>query len=793
MTIIALRHAWRSLRASPRFTSVTAATLALGIAALTASLTIAHATLWRPLPFPDSEQLVWLAMSTAESPDAGLSLPDVEAIRRENRSLTSVGAFTRREASLGKGDDAQVALIARVSGDFLSTLGVRPLIGRGFTAEDDRVGAEPTIVLSHELWRTRFEGRRDVVGEVVPLDGIAHSIIGVMPASFAFPERETAAWAPLLPALGAFEHVDNARIVLALGRLAPRTSLSAANRDLERVGHGRARARDAGVSKIAAQPLASYLSRELRPRVMLLLGASLLVLLLASLHAGAMLVTRLLRRRQELALRMALGASPGAIRRLIVVEALLITALGALGGAFLSASFAVVVRHQAGSLLPELFAVGVSWWATIVSLVGAGAAVLLVASLVAGLAAALPLFETLKASGPGSGGDPVAARTRDVLLAAAVATTFVLSACATALVQTYLSSATRHLGFEVRDIYVAQLSLPITVLTPRDQPRVRAVMRSLREELSRAPLVAAAAISTESPAAGNRMTSVAVSGADSTRVGVVSVSDSYFATLGIPIRRGRAFTRSDELGDHAVTVIDETAARTLGGGVNMLGRVIFLRDLDLSATVVGIVGNVSQRSIATPPLPQVYLPYESFPLPWVTLTLRSRASTDDLSRLAVAAVRGVYPSQPLGEVTPLRRALASTIERSRFYAALFATFAAASLLALAVGLHAVVSYLLEQRTRELGVRICLGATPWKATASLVSGVLRLAGTGVVIGLGMGLGSLHVLRGLFFELEASLLAVLVAPVVILMTMSLFSCWTPLRRVASLDAARVLRDV
>jgi putative ABC transport system permease protein len=787
--------ALRSLQLRKRYSMLATCTVALGIAAALVAGAVAKAVLLRELPFPRGERLVWIGESGQREPETGTSLPALRRWREASSTLELVSGFTSRSVRLtGRGSADQVP-VTYVSHQFFQLLGVGPKLGRGFEPDDDQAAAPPVAVVSSSFWRARLGGARDVVGQTVVLDGVAHEIVGVMPPEFTFPGEQTAAWVPLLQKFWQFDGADGVNLVLAIGRLRPGHAARESQAELRQI---EARLAPEQSQERILRPfvrgLRDQLTREVRPRVYVLLTTALLMLLLGYVNLANMFTAEVLRRRHTVAICHALGAPRGVVLRQLVWEIVVLVGAGVTTG--VGTAYAILAGSAAYSLdgLPELTLARLGVQELGIGL-ALGAAMIGSLSLLGVLALRGVVASELLSGASKQSAGRREARRRNVLVVVELAVTMILLTSAGVLAKSFLALARTRFGFEPAGVFVARLSRPVTILTPEVRGRVRSDLASYLDRLQATPGLEVSALSTQSPEDPNRMISIVRSSADgqALRVGVVAVTSRYFDVLRIPLRDGRAFYTSDD--DRAgvlAAVIDESMARQAFGSQPPVGRTIALPDLDLRVEVVGVVGQVHQGGATTVPLPQLYLPYGSLPLPWVTILARSRLSADVVQQGLRRAAAAMDPDQPVVQFAKLADRMASQLDRSRFYAMVLASFAVVSLVMTGLGLYGVVSLLVLQRRREFGIRMSLGASPRDIVWHVLSHVLGLTLVGLVCGIGATVLSGRVLTALLYGVAPVDPGIVILCIAGILGVAALACWSPARSIVQLNPALLTRN-
>jgi putative ABC transport system permease protein len=812
-----LKYAARACRRSPGFTLAATLTLALGIGATTAIFSIVDAVLVRGLPYRDADRVVDLW----ETSDAGgyrlPSYPTFKDWRAENRSWSDAFediAFVKGAGAIYVGDSGPERLLgSSVSLGFFHLLGTPPLLGRTFLPDEERAGANHVAVISYDLWQRRFGGDPAIVGRTIPLSDSPTTIIGVMPRGFAFPT-----WSMLWQPIATVENIDS-----SLSRRGVHTD----SRTIARLRPGSDSARVATVMRTVEQRLARAYPDEQRhwtsavmlpireeilgnvkPTLLMLGGAVLLVLLLASANVANLLLVRASSRDRELAVRAALGAGRGRLIRQLLVECLTLATVG--GAAGVGFAFLVVrlVRQAAGTDLPRAGEIVVEGRVLVFALV-----VSVVAALLAGVAPALratraAMIGRLRAGVHGSVGTRPDARVRAVLVSAQFALALMLLIGSGLLLRSFSKLQHVDLGFAPED------RVAIAIMPPAGKydevPAAAGLYRQLLERVRSVPGVRDVAIVNHVPIGGGWVTSpVQVDGRtdDVTRLPQAvyrTASESYLHTMGMRMARGRWFTDAD-MRDRAGFIINETLAKQVWSGADPLGRRITLRrssqqrpDLGqpISGVVIGIVKDVKQQSIDNRPSPEVFVPWTLEVWPWITLVAYVQNPRREIPLLR-RAVLDVDPGIPVagdnlqGGFVTLDRQLATSIAQRRLATSLVGSFAAGALLLAAIGMYGIIAYGVAQRTREMGVRIALGATEKRILRLVLGEGARLALLGAVLGIAGAFATTRLIRSLLFEtVPTDPLTFIVTPL-LLGGVAMLATYLPARRATRLDPTLAIR--
>ncbi|HEX6938138.1 MAG TPA: ABC transporter permease [Longimicrobiales bacterium] len=800
-----LRFAFRTLVKSPGFAAAAVLTLALGIGANTAILSLVYGVVMRPLPFPEADEMTTVWMS---NPRQGIdrdvtSYPNFLDWREQSRSFDVMVGIARTVMNLTGDGEPEELPAALVSDGFFRLLGVEPVLGRGFLPEEATPGGESVVVLSHELWTSRYGRDPGVIGRSVRLNGSPYRIIGVMPPGAAWP-AEAKLWVPLAMrgSLASLAERRGALWLSVFGRLADGVTLAEAQAEMDAIARRLEEAypdANDGVG-IFLEPLHETVVGEVRPALLLLLGAVGCVLLIACANVSGLLLARGRARRQEVAVRVALGASGARLARQTITESIVLAVAGG-AVALLVALWAVdVLVRLAPADVPRLDGVGIDGVA-----LAFAAGTTLVAALLFGAAPALDVARRepgalLREGGRGRTGG-AGDRARPLFVAGQFAVALVLLAGAGLMVRSLVRLREVDPGFEPRGVLAVGITL--SGRSYPDAAAVRGFFDRLLPEVSAMPGVeSVGAISTLFLDRLPQMTSVTLQDAELPEairrlpVPYDAVTPDLFHTLRIELRQGRAFTATDGPDAPNVAVVNEAFVRRYFPGGNAVGRRFALggapeRDEDW-ITIVGIVEDARRGGLDREPRPQVFLPHAQFTTRRMTVLVRARG--DVLAQVGAvrAAVRRIDPDQPISDVRTLERDLSGSVAGRRFLMFLLLVFAAASTTLAAVGIYGIMAQMVAQRTREIGVRMALGARTGDIVRMIVGRGMTLACTGLGLGVLAALAAGRLLSGLLFGVRPSDPATLLGVSAILAAVAALACYLPTRRAASVDPIEALRD-
>jgi putative ABC transport system permease protein len=796
-----LSYGLRVLRKNPGFTVVAVVTLALGVGASTAIFSAVNPILFEPLPYPHSERIV----SAWDFDAGGAQLPVTFGTFREvserARSFDALAAMKAWQPTVTIGGEPERLEGQRVSADYFRVLGVPPAAGRGFEPPEDEPGGRNVVVLGEALWRRRFGGAAAVVGREIRLDDDLYTVVGVMPREFEnVPAPSAEVWAPLqydksLPPEGR----EWGHHLSMIGRLRAGVTIDEARRELDAIAHTSApefsRPAHASLGEgLAIRSLQEDVTAGVRPALLAVLGAAGLLLLIACVNVTNLLLARGARRRGEFAMRAALGATRARLVRQMLAESLLLSFAGGAAG-LLAARFgtgALVALGPAG--LPRAAAIG--------SVSGAAfafaAAVTTLVGLLVGLAPSLHASRVdlrvgvQQSSYRHAGGQRL---TRRVLVVAEVALAFVLLVSAGLLLRSLERLFAVDPGFDTSHL----LTMQVQVSGQRfDKETAERFFARALEAVRRVPGVDAAGFTSQLPLSGDKDEYGALFEGDrpgsAYNVFRYAVSPGYLETAGIPLRRGRLPDGRDTAGAPPVAVISESLARIKFGDQDPVGRRLHIGPIDRPwFTVVGVVGDVRQVSLAESQPEAVYVPAAQW---WfvdtaMSLVVRARGGAAALAPAVREAIRSADKDQPVARVATMDELLARSAAERRFALVLFEAFGVAALVLAAVGVYGLLSGSVAERTREIGVRLALGATRRDILSLVVRQGMKLVGLGVVIGLAGAAAASRALASLLYGVSRLDPASYFGVVALLASVSAVACWLPAWRASRVDPSITLR--
>jgi putative ABC transport system permease protein len=797
-----IRYGARVLLKTPLFTMVAVLVVALGVGANTAIFSVVNAILLRPLPFEGAGRIVAVkSVNTKRGTTGGAhSFLNFADVRAQQQTLEAVAAFNDTTAALSGGDAPEQIVGIIATPDLFRVLAVKAQLGRVLTQEDERAGGSPVAVITDGMWRRRFGSDPNVVGRQVSLNGRGKTVVGVLGAGFRFPFVTDAPefFLPMDPA-SEMNVQRGASYLQVLARLKPGVTIEQADAEARAIAarleqqYPEDNANDT-VSLVSAQ---EDMVGSLRRTLLVLLGAVGCVLLIACANVANLLLARAAGRGREMAVRVALGASRGRIVRQLLTESLLLAGLGgglgllfAMWGVDVLSSFAPASVPRFGEAGLDPTVLGFTVGATLLTGVVFGLAPALQAS-------KLELNEALKEGGRSATEGSGHSRVRSLLIVSEVALSLVLLVGAGLLIKSFVRLRNTNPGFDPRGTLTASVSLPSAKYA--DDDRVRNFYAQATERVARLPGVESVGAILPLPLSNNSMrTSFAVGGRPAPSAGDRPVADArivtpgYLRAMGVPLLRGRDFDARD--GDKApkVIIVNETFARRFFPGEDALGKRLNLGLNDIDGEIVGVVGDVRHRRLDSEPGAEYYVPAAQVPINQFSLVVRTRGG--DPAQLAGAlrsAVKEIDADQPLYEIRTMSSLVADSMARQRFSMILLASFAGLALLLAAFGIFSVMSFLVAQRTHEIGIRMALGAQTSDILRLVVGHAMTLTVVGVCLGLAAAFALTRVLEGLLYEVKPNDPAVFGGLALVLSLVALAACLIPARRATKVDPMVALR--
>jgi putative ABC transport system permease protein len=794
-----LRYGMRMLRKSPGFTIVTVLTLALGIGANTVIFSVVNTVLVRPLPYPNHDRILRIQESHQNDAEANLTYATFLDMQRAAKSIDNLSAYRPWVFNLtGEGEPERVAG-AMVSANFFTAFATQPFLGRLLTDEDDRSGGNNRVtVLSYGLWANRYGGDRDIIGRTVLVNSEPHTVVGVMPQGFDFPEK-SAMWCPLIPG-GEFHDNRRAHLLSVVAVLRSTNSQAMAQQELsgiaQSIRENDRSSEDPGLLLIAS-PLKKILVAPVRTALEILIFSVSMLLLIACANIANLLLSRSAVRQKEIAVRTAIGAGRGRLVRQLFTENLLLGSLGGLLGFAVAVWALRVLTATNAANIPRLNEITMDWRVLIFTLV-----VTLSTSIVFGLVPALgglkiDLHASLKEQAAISGRSSRAG-IKQILLVPQFALATVLLAGAGLLANSFVHLLRVDLGFNPANLITMELFLSPAEYPERD-PRAAVLLHEMMERVRAIPGVRFAGLVSALPITGGPATDFSISGRPLPRAGdepsadIRTVDPAYFGTMGIPLLAGRNFTEHDNATAPPVMVINQTMARQFWPNENPLGKHVTMKDwgAPLTGEIVGVVGDVKSNGLDEAGGPMIYWSYYQFAQIFNSVVVRSRLNIATLIPAVKSQIWSVDKNQPVSDIKTMDQVLSDSLARRRIYMALLGIFAGAALLLAAVGIYGVMSYTVNQRVHEIGLRLALGAERADVLRLILSEGTKIAFVGTATGIAVALALTRLMTSLLYGVTATDPATLVAVAALPVFVALVACYIPARRAMRVDPIVALR--
>ena len=805
-------HAVRTLRKAPAFSLVVLTTLALGIGANTAIFSVVNTVLLRPLPYADADRL---AMVFRTVPRFGFtrstsSYPDFNDWRTQATSFTSLAAYgyTTRDYMANEGAERWVGY--RATAGLMPMLGVAPLVGRVFTSEDDSPGTAPVVVLSYALWQSRFAGDERVMGSAIVLDGEQHTVIGVMPRHFAFPSRTSQFWIPLKGDPERMERDTN--FLTVVGRLARDVSVEDAQVEMAALAARIDETAPDGNEGygVFVESRHAFVVRNAQTALFVFLGAVGLVLVIACANVANLTLARGTARQREIAVRTALGASRGRLVRHLLTESTVLAVFGGLLGVGVAVGIVRALVALGSSQLPRSQEVGIDLTAlgfTAILSVGSGIAFGLVPAL---FGSRVDLQKSLKEGGPAVGIGRLGRRAQQSFAVAQLALAMVLSVGAALLVNSFARLTSVEPGFDPNGVIAARVTPPAPSMIPgatRDE--MMAVMQQairtrtlffddLTRRVQAVPGITSVGLAYALPFGGYTFSrSVVPEGmelapGEEPTVGGNVISGDYFGTMGMSLLRGRSFTEADARTAPSVAIVNETMARLLWPGDAAVGKRLRFGEGAAWTTVVGIVADVRQRSLADELQPLYYRPFSQVMWPdGMFITVRSRVASEEVVPALRREVWALNPQLPVTDIAVALDLIEESVATPRFRTVVLSAFGAMAAVLALVGVYGVIAYAVGDRTREIGIRMALGAKRGNILQLVLSRGMGLTAIGLAIGIGSALGLTRFLNSMLYGITSRDPMTFAVTGLAMALVACLACYVPARRAAKIEPLESLR--
>ena len=788
-----LRYGLRSLLRRPGFTVIAVLTLSLGIGANTAIFSVLNAVLLRPLPYADAGRIVRID-ETEDSGGMGVSPPDLLDFQQQNHSFENIAGYTGGSFILtGAGEPLRLHSV-HVSHNMLSVLGVKPLLGRSFSEEDERPEQSQSALIGYGLWQRRFGGDRSLIGRQITLDNKSYSVLGVMPPEFEFPiqSERVEVWVPLsLPA--DMSQMRGAHYLDAVGRIRANVPVEQAHADLEVIAQRIAQQFPKLVTgRTSVVPLKQDMVGKVQPYLLMLAGAVMFVFLIAMANVTSLMLARAAERRKEIALRTALGASQLQLLRQLLTESLILSLLGGACGVLLATWGADFLVAIAPTDLPRLQTAHVDGSVLLFALLITVVSGILLGLLPAWRSAAPHQYSLLK-EGDGRSATAPRQSLRKGLVVTELTLALVLLCGAGLLIKTLWKLNAVNPGFDPEKVLVAEVVLPKSKYP--DNARQTAFFQQLLERIKSLPDVESTGGTSNLPLSGTNMVFLAsVEGRanSSFPASFRAVSQDYFRTMRIPLLKGRSFDDRDAASTQSVVVINETMARQIWPGDEPLGKRIKHGFKEQVVEVVGVIGDVKYAGLDQKTTPEMYAPFSQQPWPFMRIVVRTKSDPMSLAASIRAETQAIDKDQPIDKITTMTSVLSASIATRRFYMQLLVTFAALAFVLASVGIYGVVSYSVAQRTREIGIRVALGARRSDVLRLVLAEGFRLTMIGLALGLAGAYAATRVLTSLLFGVKPTDPLTFIGLSLLLAIVALLASYIPARRATKVDPLVALRS-
>ena len=814
-TLQDVRYGVRNMLRTPAFTVVTILTLALGIGANTAIFSVVDAVLFRALPYRDANRLVWATNFVTGQGQNLVFADEYAGWRTQNHVFESIAAYsTSAEYTLTGPGSPERLRGAQVTESFLNVLGVRPQLGRNFSTEEDHPAGPKTVILSDAIWRANFGADPKVIGQVIALDDAPYTVIGVLPRDFEFLDNTPAGMLVPFQLADSSIQASNGKVMVMIqplsvvARLRPGATLSATSAELNAINKRvlenlPVHLRGLGDAHAQVFLLHDHEIGNVRPALLVLLGAVGFVLLIACANVANLQLARAAAREKEVAIRGALGAGRWRLARLLLTESSAVALAGGVSGLLLAAWVIRLIHRFAPDNIPHLHNAGLDSRVLLFTL-----GVSLVTGILFGLAPVLAAFRvslnnTLKEGSAQSGSGAGTRRAQRALMVAEIALSFVLFIGAGLLVKSFHQLTAIQPGFDPHGVLTARVALPLNQYQSVDLQRN--FFQQLVERLQALPGVASAGATASIPLRGNVMiSSIQIEGqpptdfssADVPQARVNSVTPGYFAALRIPLIEGRLLDARDGADAPNSVVVNQAFVHRYFPNEDPLGKRFTAGLVPRSGgpkswTVVGVIGDTKQRGLASDIMPEVTASALQWPLFTMTLVLRTSVEPESLVSAVRKQVSALDKNLPLFAVQTMDDMLSAEVASQRFNAGALAGFAGLAVLLAAVGIYGVMAYAVSQRTREMGVRIALGASAGNVLRMILGQGLRLAVIGVALGLAASFALTRLMSGLLFGVKATDPETFIFVTSALLAVAVVACGIPARRATRVDPVIALR--
>lgn len=798
---------FRMLRRSPSFTAVAVLTLALGIGANTAIFSVVYAALLKPLPFYQADRLfsVFAQREQGDRTPDGISFPNLEDLRAQSRLFDTLAGVIHHQVTLTGHGDPEIVEASDVTPDFFTVFGEKPLAGRGFLPEDNKPGSSATVVLSEIVWRGKFHSDPNIIGSLVTLDKNSFTVIGIMPASFQFPllQESEQVWIPLAhdQLFGSWINRRAGHWLLITGRLKPGVTQAEGKAELAVIGRRLEQTypqENSGWS-ISMMPLRQMFVGDVKSALWVLMGAVGLVLLIACANLANLLLARGTTRARELAVRSTLGAGRSRLIRQLMAESAVLGLLGGAAGVLLAFAGVHILSPLVTADLPAFSAIHVDYFVLGFALVLSALAVCGFALAPAFLVARVNLQKSLREGDGRSGESAGGRRVRSVLAAAELALAIVLLVTAGLMLRSFANLTAVSPGFDVQHVVKANIALPRAEYSTPQQ--WLGFANELLSRVQAEPGLSEAALAVPTPLADGCVNlgfdivgGPPVSAAESRTADYVAVSQNYFRILKIPLLTGRTFDDRDGMSSPRVAVISLALAHRYFPNDDPIGKQLmfgFPPDGDAAREIVGIVGDVHDVDLGSDPSPMMYVPYPQAPFPGSDIIVKSSLDAGTVASSIRSATASIDKDLPVGDISTLTDAISASLAQPKFRTFLLALFAAMAVVLAATGIFGVISYSVSCRTKEIGIRVALGASRGSIVQMVSREILMLTLGGMIVGVPCALAASRLLGHMLFGVSAADPLTLAGVGLALVAVAILAGCVPVRRAMSVDPMIALR--
>lgn len=801
-----LRYGLRMLRKNPMYTTIAVVTLALGIGANSAIFSVVHATLLKPLPYPDAGQIVyvWTALSKEPDMQASMAPLNYDDLRRTSKSFDAYSAMRFSSFALtGEGLPESLGGIF-VSGDFGRVVQTQPMLGRWFTNEEDVPGKDRVVVISHGLWQRRFANNPNIIGQPIQINGEAHTVLGVMPENFGFPSRGLDVWKPM--ALEAAKHNRGSSFLQTVARIKSGVSVEQARAESASIAQQILKDNASTMRDLAFNlvPLRKQLVGDLQQPLLVLFGAVFFVLLIACVNVANLVLGRATVRWKEISVRAALGASRWSLIRLLLIESLLLSTFGGLSGLLL-ASYGIEALFKLNpNVIPDAKSIGLNFTVVAFTFI-----ITMLTGLFFGLIPAWQISKTelsqaLRDNSRTASGASNLKLIRSSLVMAEIGLSLVLLISAGLLIKSFYKLIHVHPGFQPENLVATSISLPRARY--QDEWQQAEFFRRTLEAIRALPGVQNVSAATNLPFSNSRGTtsfSVDARPTPNNTEGPVAdnheVFPNYFQTMGIPLKLGRDFTEADDRSHPGVVIINERAAQMYFPNENPIGKRLTIGTPEeeklygkaVSREIVGVIGNIKLLDLNAPHAAEIYVPAMQLPVGGMTLVVRGNIPSEQLINSLRTAVQSIDNQLPIRNPRLLSTSVENSVAAQRFIATLLLLFASIALVLALVGIYGVMNNMVTQRTQEIGIRVALSAQATNVLTLILGQGMKLIAIGLGLGLLASFFATRLLKELLYEvttLDVTTFAIVAA---VLAVVAILACLIPARRATKVDPMIALR--